>query len=74
MRQEAEAGARCNIDLGSGNDPRTTIGSVNFAEFFITLTSAAVFTLLMGTNTWPIIMGLVFGDYSRRYWARCFTR
>jgi uncharacterized membrane protein YfcA len=47
--------------VGSGNDPRTTIGSVNFAEFFLTLTSAAVFTLLMETNTWPIIMGLVFG-------------
>ncbi len=47
--------------VGSGNDPRTTIGSVNFAEFFLTLTSAAVFALLMETNTWPIIMGLVFG-------------
>ncbi len=29
--------------VGTGNDPRTTIGSVNFAEFFLTLTSAAVF-------------------------------
>ncbi|MGH8685744.1 MAG: sulfite exporter TauE/SafE family protein [Nitrosospira sp.] len=47
--------------VSSGNDPRTTIGSVNFAEFFLTLTSAAVFSLLMETNTWPIIMGLVFG-------------
>lgn len=47
--------------VGSGNDPRTTIGSVNFAEFFLTLTSAAVFALLMETNTWPIIVGLVFG-------------
>jgi len=47
--------------VSSGNDPRTTIGSVNFAEFFLTLTSAAVFALLMETNTWPIIVGLVFG-------------
>jgi uncharacterized membrane protein YfcA len=47
--------------VGSGNDPRTTIGSVNFAEFFLTLASAAVFTLLMETNTWPLIVGLVFG-------------
>lgn len=47
--------------VSSGNDPRTTIGSVNFAEFFLTLTSAAVFSLLMETNTWPIIIGLVFG-------------
>ncbi|MBP6366489.1 MAG: sulfite exporter TauE/SafE family protein [Nitrosomonas sp.] len=47
--------------VGTGNDPRTTIGSVNFAEFFLTLTSAAVFALLMDTDTWPLIIGLVFG-------------
>ena len=47
--------------VGTGNDPRTTIGSVNFAEFFLTLTSAAVFALLMETDTWPLIIGLVFG-------------
>lgn len=47
--------------IGTGNDPRTTIGSVNFAEFFLTVTSAAVFAMLMETDTWPLIMGLVFG-------------
>ncbi|SOD20697.1 sulfite exporter TauE/SafE family protein [Nitrosomonas ureae] len=47
--------------VGTGTDPRTTIGSVNFAEFFLTLTSAAVFALLMETDTWPLIVGLVFG-------------
>ncbi|MDP1708337.1 MAG: sulfite exporter TauE/SafE family protein [Gammaproteobacteria bacterium] len=47
--------------VSSGNDPRTTIGSVNFAEFFLAFASAAVFALLMETNTWPIIAGLVFG-------------
>jgi len=47
--------------VSSGNDPRTTIGSVNFAEFFLTLAGATVFTLLMETNTWTIIVGLVFG-------------
>jgi hypothetical protein len=47
--------------LGSGNDPRTTIGSVNFAEFFLTLSSAATFALLVGAQTWPIIAGLVLG-------------
>jgi len=47
--------------IGTGNDPRTTIGSVNFAEFFLTVTSAAVFAMLMETNTWPLIVGLVFG-------------
>lgn len=47
--------------LGSGNDPRTTIGSVNFAEFFLALTSAATFALLIGSATWPTIAGLVVG-------------
>ena len=47
--------------VSSGNGPRTTIGSVNFAEFFLAFASAAVFALPMETNTWPIISGLVFG-------------
>ena len=47
--------------VSSGNDPRTTIGSVNFAEFFLTLAGAASFTLLMETTAWTIIAGLVFG-------------
>lgn len=47
--------------VGSGNDPRTTIGSVNFAEFFLTLAGAATFAVLMETNAWIIIAGLVFG-------------
>jgi uncharacterized protein len=47
--------------LSSGNDPRTTIGSVNFAEFFLTLASGATFTLLVGTSPWPIVAGLIIG-------------
>lgn len=48
--------------LGSGSDPRTTIGSVNFAEFFLTITSAASFILLAGQpDTWMMVAGLVFG-------------
>jgi uncharacterized membrane protein YfcA len=48
--------------LGSGSDPRTTIGSVNFAEFFLTMTSATSFILLAGEpSTWMMVAGLVFG-------------
>jgi len=47
--------------VGSGNDPRTTIGSVSFAEFFLTLATAASFTLLAVEGTWPIVAGLVVG-------------
>lgn len=48
--------------LGSGSDPRTTIGSVNLAEFFLTITSATSFILLAGEpSTWMMVAGLVFG-------------
>jgi uncharacterized protein len=47
--------------VGSGNDPRTTIGSVSFAEFFLTLATAASFTLLAVEGTWPVVAGLVVG-------------
>ncbi len=36
--------------IGSGSDPRTTIGSVNFAEFFLTIASATSFILLAGQD------------------------
>ena len=47
--------------VGSGQDPRTTIGSVNAAEFFVAVTSGLSFTLLGGLTTWTTIAGLVFG-------------
>lgn len=47
--------------VGSGRDPRTTIGSVNFAEFFITVATAASFSLLVGPSTWVLVAGLVAG-------------
>lgn len=47
--------------VGSGNDPRTTIGSVNFAEFFVTLATATTFTLLAVEGTWVVVAGLVVG-------------
>ena len=47
--------------VGSGRDPRTTIGSVNFAEFFITVATAASFSLLAGPGIWILVAGLVVG-------------
>lgn len=47
--------------VGSGRDPRTTIGSVNFAEFFITVATAASFSLLVGPGAWVLVAGLVLG-------------
>lgn len=47
--------------VGTGADPRTTIGSVNFAEFFLTLLSAASLFLLVDETIWPVVAGLVAG-------------
>jgi uncharacterized membrane protein YfcA len=47
--------------VGTGSDPRTTIGSVNFAEFFLALTGAISFTLMIGMGVWTLVIGLVIG-------------
>ncbi|VUD62914.1 hypothetical protein TDB9533_03137 [Thalassocella blandensis] len=47
--------------LGSGHDPRTTIGSVNFAEFFLTLISATSLFILVEESIWPVVTGLMLG-------------
>lgn len=47
--------------VGSGHNPRATIGTVNFAEFFLTFASAIAFSILVGDGPWPIVAGLVFG-------------
>ncbi|MEE2732935.1 MAG: sulfite exporter TauE/SafE family protein [Pseudomonadota bacterium] len=60
--------------IGSGHDPRTTIGSVNFAEFFLSLSSAAAFAVLVGPDTWPTIAGLVLGGVFAAPLAAVLTR
>ena len=47
--------------LGQGRDPRTTIGSVNSAEFFITLVSGTAFFTIVGLQSYEIVIGLVLG-------------
>ena len=47
--------------LGSGMDPRTTIGSVNAAEFFLAIASGVTFAILVGFTHWQVIAGLVIG-------------
>ena len=60
--------------VGSGNDPRTTIGSVNFAEFFLTVATAASFTLLAVEGTWPVVAGLVVGGLCAAPFAALLVR
>jgi uncharacterized membrane protein YfcA len=47
--------------LGQGATPRYAIGSVNLAEFFVTLTISTTFFLTVGLSLWPIIAGLIVG-------------
>ena len=47
--------------LGQGTKARYTIGSVNAAEFFVTLTISITFMGTIGLDLWPIILGLIIG-------------
>lgn len=47
--------------VGRGNNPRTTIGTVNTAEFFIALATAASFAWFSELSHLTLIAGLVFG-------------
>ncbi len=45
----------------NGNHPRFTVGSVNIAEFFVTLSEAIAFIMTIGLVHWQIIVGLIIG-------------
>jgi len=47
--------------IARGNHARTTVGSVNAAEFFVTLASSVTFIITMGLSHWLIICGLAIG-------------
>lgn len=47
--------------VGAGQDPRRTIGSVNFAEFFIAIASAGAFVIFIDAAPWATVAGLVAG-------------
>ena len=48
--------------LARGNEPRTTIGSVAFSEFFVTFASSATLLLTIGVTNWLPIAGLALGS------------
>lgn len=47
--------------LARGNHTRYTIGTVNAVEFFVTLTSSAVFIAMIGISHWHIVLALAIG-------------
>ncbi|MGZ5444885.1 MAG: sulfite exporter TauE/SafE family protein [Thermoanaerobaculia bacterium] len=47
--------------MARGNEPRTTIGSVAFSEFFVTFASSATLLLTIGVSAWLPVAGLALG-------------
>jgi len=47
--------------VGTGNNPRFTVGSVNLVEFFVSIAQAATFFTIIGFVHWQIIIGLIMG-------------
>ena len=60
--------------LGQGTTPRYAIGSVNLAEFFVTLTISTTFFLTVGLSLWPIIAGLIIGGVIAAPFAAMATK
>ena len=47
--------------IARGKNPRMVIGSVNLAEFFVSLASSFTFFTLIGGSGWQTILGLILG-------------
>jgi uncharacterized protein len=47
--------------VAAGHSPRLVIGSVNAAEFFVTLVQMITFFVLLGTLEWEVVAGLIIG-------------
>lgn len=47
--------------LGSGHEPKQVIGSVNAAEFFVTMVSGISLAFIVNVQAWETVVGLIFG-------------
>jgi uncharacterized membrane protein YfcA len=47
--------------IGSGHTPRTTVGSVNTTEFFVTVAAATTFFIELGASPWKELLALSIG-------------
>lgn len=47
--------------IARGHDVRETVGSVNAAEFFVTLAASVTFVLMLGMTHWQVVAGLALG-------------
>jgi uncharacterized protein len=60
--------------LGSGQEPRRTIGSVNAAEFFVAVATGFSLALLAKITAWTTIGGLVIGGMFAAPFAAVLTK
>jgi uncharacterized membrane protein YfcA len=60
--------------VGAGHNPRSTIGSVNLAEFFLTIVTAVAFFGLLDATVWVLVAGIVVGGLFAAPFAACATR
>lgn len=60
--------------LSQGRTVHYTIGSVNAAEFFISLASASTFLFFNGISSWHVIVGLVVGGVIASPFAAVLVR
>lgn len=47
--------------ISKGRNPKYTIGTVSLTEFFVTLSSATTFFIMVGVQHWNIVLGLIIG-------------
>jgi len=60
--------------VARGHDPRISIGSVNLAEWFVTVSASVVFVLTIGLTGWPTILALIIGGVIAAPMAALTTR
>lgn len=60
--------------VSAGHDPKMTIGSVNLAEFFLTITTAAAFFAILDNTVWLLVAGLALGGLFAAPFAAFITK
>ncbi len=60
--------------IARGRHPKYTIGSVNLAEFFVSLASSVTFITLIGFSHWQVVLGLILGGMAAAPIAASLSR
>lgn len=60
--------------VARGTLPRLAVGSVNLAEFFVTIGTATVFVIGIGVQHWDVLLGLTLGGAAAAPFAAYLAR